>query len=237
MDWRDEGIVLSVRPMGETGALLSLMTRHHGRHAGMVPGGAGRRARSALQSGNRLLVTWKARLSEQLGRFAWEAGDALGTRWLADGARLDAVAAACALIEGALPEREAHEEVYLSLLAFLCGLDAAAWAPGYVRWELALLSLLGFGLDLSSCAATGSRTGLVYVSPRSGQAVSAEAGAPYHDRLLALPAFLIGENEAGTQEVVAGLALTGYFLDRHVFGPQGKALPGARSRLAGRVGA
>ncbi len=234
MEWTDEGILLSVRRHGETATVVSLLTHAHGRHAGLVRGGAGKALRGLLQPGNRLKAAWKARLAEHLGSFTCEPADAFGTAWLHDPLRLAGIAAACALAEATLPEREPHPTAYEGLVGLLASFEEADWPALYVRWELGLLGELGFGLDLSRCAATGTVEDLAFVSPRSGRAVSLAAGQPYREKLLVLPGFLTGK-AADPGEVVAGLALTGYFLDRHVLGPQGKRLPGARSRLVERL--
>ena len=243
MEWTDEAIVLTARRHGESAAIVTLLTPEHGRHAGLVPGGAGKRARGLYEPGNRVLATWRARLEEHLGHFAGELAEANAARLLDEPARLAALAAAAAVAEFALPEREPHPRAYAGLLALIARLTAAdapdsAWAADYVRWELDLLAELGFGLDLSECAATGSNDRLVYVSPKSGRAVSAAAGEPYRDRLLALPGFLLGDQPAGPDEVLAGLRLTGHFLARDVFahGPHPKAgEPAARRRLIVRL--
>lgn len=235
MDWTDDGILLSLRRHGETGAVATLLTREHGRHAGLVHGGAGKVARAALQTGNRLLVTWKARLSEQLGSFTWELSGAFGSRWLDDPLRLAGLSAACAMAEVCLPEREPHQVTFDGLAAMIRALNDEDWPSLYVHWELGLLGELGFSLDLSCCAASGVTEGLSYVSPRSGRAVSRTAGVPYHDKLLALPAFLLDASVGDRRAVVEGLTLTGYFLERHVLSPQGKGLPAARSRLVDRL--
>lgn len=231
MEWTDEAIVIASRTHGETASVTTVLSREHGRHAGLVRGGAGKRARGALQPGNRVQVTWKARLTEQLGTFTWEMRAADGTRWLHDGARLAAISSACALIEVGLPEREAHPESYAALADLMDRIGSDGWASDYVRWELGLLTQLGYGLDLTSCAATGRNDDLAFVSPRTGRAVSLSAGEPYRDKLLAMPAFLALDSAGTKAEVVTGLALTGYFLDRWVFAAIGKALPPARARL------
>lgn len=235
MDWTDEGILLSLRRHGETGAVATLLSRDHGRHAGLVHGGAGKVARAALQTGNRFQVTWAARLSEQLGRFSWELTDASGSRWLHDPLRLACVSAACALTELCLPEREPHRAVFDGLSSVIKALADEDWPGLYVRWELGLLAELGFGLDLTTCAASGVSEDLAYVSPRSGRAVSRAAGRAYHDRLLPLPAFLLDGGAGDQKAVIDGLSLTGYFLERHVLAPQGRGVPPARSRLVDRL--
>jgi DNA repair protein RecO (recombination protein O) len=239
MEWRDEGIVLAARLLGESGAIVSLLTREHGRHAGLARGGAGRRGRSLYQTGNRVAAQWRARLGDQLGSLSAELIEAHGSRLIEDARRLAALASAAALAEAALPEREPHRAVYDRLLALLQSLQrdeaGARWPEDYARWELTLLADLGFGLDLSRCAATGATEGLTHVSPRTGRAVSAAAAAPYRERLLPLPAFLGGAGPAAPGEVVRALALTGHFLEQHIFHPP-QGLPAARGRLIDLLG-
>jgi DNA repair protein RecO (recombination protein O) len=237
MEWSDEGIVLATRALGESSVVLSLLTRAHGRHSGLVRGGGGRRTRGLLQPGNRLAVRWRARLADHLGTMSCEPGRVLTSAVMADRGRLAAVTAACAVAETALPEREPLPSAFESLAALIAAVETdAAWPAAYVRWELGLLTELGFGLDLGRCAVTGTTDDLIYVSPRSGRAVSATAGAPWKDRLLALPAFLVdAAAPAGGAAVAAGLTLTGHFLLRHVYAEQGRALPAARVRLADEI--
>jgi len=235
MEWTDDGIVLSARRHGESAAIVMLLTCGHGRHAGLVHGGAGRARRGMLQPGNRVSAVWRARLAEHLGTLVCEPTGSVAAALLDDPLRLAALSAACAVAEAALPEREPHPAAYDGLGALLDALSGEVWAEAYIRWELEMLRELGFGLDLAACAATGVNDGLTYVSPRTGRAVSLSAGEPYRDRLLRLPGFLLGragpEREA---EIAAGLALTGHFLERHVFYPQNRGIPAARQRLADR---
>ena len=239
MDWSDRGIVLARRRHGESSAVVSLLTREHGRHAGLVRGGGGKRASSLYQPGNLLTAHWRARLAEHLGTLTAELADALASRVLDDALRLAALASACAVLETALPEREPHTPLFDATLTLLqrvaSGREPVDWASTYARWELQSLAELGFGLDLDACAATGQRDDLAYVSPRTGRAVSREVGAPYADRLLALPAFLgTAQPAADAAEVAAALRITGHFLERHVFGPQNRQLPAARTRFIDR---
>ncbi|MFO1113138.1 MAG: DNA repair protein RecO [Rhodospirillales bacterium] len=238
MEWDDEAVVLSARTLGESSAVLSALTRAHGRHAGLVRGGSGRRGRGLLQPGNRVFCHWRARSAEQLGTFACELITATAPSVLDDAARLAAVASACAVLDAALPEREPATAQHDGLLALLHAVEEdAAWPSVYVRWELALLADLGFGLDLSACAVTGTREGLAFVSPRTGRAVCAAAAAPWQQRLLVLPAFLAGGASAvGHDEIIAGLALTGHFLRRCIFAEQDRDLPAARRRLPEVIG-
>jgi len=250
MNWRDEAIVLAARPHGETSLIVSLLTSGHGRHAGLVRGGAGRGGRAVYEPGNRVSATWRARLADHLGNYTCELTRNGAAAMLDEPLQLAGLAAACAVAEAALPEREPHAAVYAGLLAVLDALAAATpqadrpsgWEQIYVRWELGLLRELGFGLDLAACAATGQTEELAWVSPKSGRAVSARAGAPYRDRLLPLPAFLLDPPGAARQsptlpEIAGGLALTGHFLERHIFAPYGRSLPPARARLAERLAA
>ena len=231
MQWTDEGIVLGSRRHGEGNAILELMTRAHGRHLGLVRGGAGSRLRPALQPGNRISCTWRARLDEHLGHYAVEPVDARAAAFLPVPHALYGMthlAALCRL----LPERDPHPQIHAALTRVLDGLiDPRQAAPSMVRFELKLLAELGFGLDLSTCAASGADTDLVYVSPKSGRAVSRQAGEPWKDKLLVLPAFLREESteDPSPQDIAHGFELTGFFLTRHVFEPRGLSLADARA--------
>jgi len=236
IEWTDDGVVLTARKHGETSAIVTLMTRAHGRHLGLVRGGAGRRARGTLQPGNRVHARWRARLSEHLGAFTCELTGAVAATLLKDRLRLAGLSAACAVATATLPEREPQPRVYDGLVRLLTALAGEHWPSAYVRWELALLGELGFGLDLSACAATGRNDQLAYVSPKSGRAVSLAAGEPYRGRLLELPGFVLSDTAVGSPgDVARGLKLTGYFLERNVFQHLDKGLPPARHRLAQRL--
>lgn len=235
MEWSDSAIVLSSRPHGENGVILELLTREHGRHLGLVRGGTSRRIKPTLQPGNTLDAHWRGRLPEHLGSFTAElararAGALMESR--AGLAGLNAFAATCA---AALPERQPYPPVFVAgeiLLEAMAQSDAAHWLPLYARWEAGLLEALGFGLDLSECAATGATDDLVYVSPRSGRAVSRAGAGIYADRLFRLPAFLAGQGgEPGPAETCDALRLTGYFLIERVLEPHGEEMPQARIRL------
>ena len=233
MEWSDEGVILSVRPHGETSAVLELFTRQNGRHLGLVHGGRSRKLRPILQIGNHVEANWKARIADNLGHFSLELRRSYAAHVLDDAAALAALTSIAALAR-LLPERDPHPslfEITLFVLGFLD--DREVWPALLVRWELALLDELGFGLDLTACAATGSTTDLLYVSPRSGRAVSAAAGEPYRARLLALPKFLLGRAGEGVSagDVAAGLALTEHFLVARVLRPRDLTMPEARGRL------
>jgi DNA repair protein RecO (recombination protein O) len=233
MEWSDEGVILSVRPHGETSAVLELFTRQNGRHLGLVHGGRSRKLRPILQIGNHIEASWKARIADNLGHFALELRKAYAAQVLDDKAALAGLTSIAALAR-LLPERDPHPnlfEVTLFVLGFLD--EPEVWPALLVRWELALLEELGFGLDLTACAATGATTDLIYVSPKSGRAVSAGAGGPYKARLLALPQFLLGTVPDGVTaaDVLAGLKLTEHFLAERVLRPRDLSLPEARIRL------
>ena len=237
MEWHDEAIVLGTRPHAEHDAVLSALTLQHGRHAGLVHGGESRRTRPLLQPGNRLEVTWRARLPEQLGSFRLEPMQLLASRLVDDPARLLGLAAACTLLDESLAEREPHPRLYAGLLHLLEDMvQNENWPATYVRFELLLLGDLGFGLDLESCAVTAATEDLAYVSPRTGRAVSRGAAGEYAARLLPLPAFLVLGGAADEDGVEAGLRLAGHFLRKHVFGPADRPLPLTRERLAERLG-
>src|SRR5579872_322347 len=234
MEWHDEGIVLANHRHGEHGLIVHVLTRAHGRHKGLVRGGQGRQRRPLYEIGNALFLDWKARLAEHLGALSGELTEAHAARFLDDRLRLAALASAAALLEASLPEREPHPLVFAGMTAFLAALDRdCRWAAALVRLERDLLAELGFGLDLTRCAATGATTDLSFVSPRSGRAVSTRAAEPFRDRLLPLPPFIIGDDPADPdfQGILDGLALTGFFFERRVFQPSGRGLPAARSRF------
>jgi len=233
MEWHDEGIVLSVRAHGETSAIADVFSRTHGRYSGLVKGGRSRRMRPVLQIGNHVDVNWSARLADHLGHFRLELHHGYAATAMESPLRLAALSSLCTLLR-LLPERDPHSnlfEVTMFVLGFLD--DDSVWPALMVRWELALLQELGFGLDLSECAATGNNDSLVFVSPKSGRAVSAAAGERYADRLLRLPQFLVEGRNAivQPQDIIDGLSLVGYFLEKHVFGPKGESLPEARSSM------
>ena len=232
MDWSDEGIFLSGKPLGEANLIAEMLTLEHGRHLGLVRGGRSRRVRPTLQSGNLVRVTWRARLADHLGGYNVELMEAHGARALDDPRALAAIGTLAEFVK-LLPERDPHPELHSTTLHVLRSFaEPDIWPALLVYWEFQLLQELGFGLDLTSCAATGETEDLAYVSPKSGRAVSREAGAPYAARMLALPRFLVdGDAPFEASEIVAGFALTGFFLERDVLAPHGLKVPEARNRL------
>jgi len=235
MEWTDEGIVLGVRRHGETHVLVELMTEQHGRHLGLVRGGISSKLRPILQPGNGVRAVWRARLDQHLGAFTVE-----GTQLRAERLMLSATASygiqTLAALSRLLPERDPHRDIYHALIEIADRLDDPDLASALiVRFELMLLAELGFGLDLSECAGSGATEELVYVSPKSGRAVSREAGEPWKDQLFVLPAFLVSDSSHSPSDIAAGFTLTGFFLSRHVFEPRGIVMPEARAALIATV--
>ncbi len=236
MQWTDEGIVIGVKRHGEASAILELMTREHGRHLGLVRGGYGTRMKPILQTGNSVSASWRARLDEHLGNYTVEpmrqrASDFFGTSHAIYG--VSHLAAMMRL----LPERDPHAGLYSVFEEVLDRLeDPVLAAPLAVRFELQLLSELGFGLDLEQCASSGTRADLIYVSPKSGRAVSREAGEPWADKMLRLPAFLRERDaQPAGRDLDDGFALTGFFLARHVLEPRGLALSDERAHFIAAI--
>jgi DNA repair protein RecO (recombination protein O) len=236
MQWKDEAIVLAVRRHGETSAVLEVLARDHGRSLGLVRGGRSRRMRPVLQPGNSLLVTWGARLEEHLGLFVAELLLPRAAPIMDDAFKLAGLSTVTTLAH-LLPEREPHRRIYEATILLLDHLaDDSVWPALLARWELGLLHDLGFGLDLGRCAATGSNQMLAYVSPKSGRAVSLEAGEPYRERLLRLPAFLTdGGGRPDSEDIADALKLTGYFMERHLLGPRDLCMPEGRSMILERL--
>lgn len=237
MEWQDKAIVLGARPHGEGHALVTLLTRDNGLWTALVRGGASRRLAPVLQPGTAVAARWRARLSDQLGHFTLEPVKEHAATLLRDPDALAGLTAACAVAAGALAEREAVPDIHEGLTILLETLGTPdVWPPVLVRWELGVLESLGFGLDLGRCAVTGTRDDLSHVSPRTGRAVCRTAAAPYEDRLLILPPFLLSRQmRADASDWLQGMALTGFFLERHVFAARNRPLPEARLRLVDRL--
>jgi DNA repair protein RecO (recombination protein O) len=232
MEWTANALIIGTRAHGESSAIIDVFCREHGHCTGLVRGGNARRLRPVLQIGNMAQVTWRARLSEHLGTFSVDAGRAFGAEALTDRLLLAGVSSMCALLQ-ITPERQAYPRLYDTVMVLLEELgEADIWLPLLVRFEVALLEEVGFGLDLSTCAATGVSENLTHVSPRSGRAVSHDAAQPYLEQLFALPTFLRDpQATASMAEVLEGLTLTGHFLERRVYAPHQMSLPPARARL------
>lgn len=238
IEWREEGILLAVRTHGESSAIIDVLTEGHGRHAGVVRGGASRKMTPVLQPGGQLDLTWKARLNEHLGSFVVEPLRSRAANIMGDRLALAGLSAISALLCQTLPEREPHPALYRRTLGLfdLFG-NSDLWPLAYLRWEMALLEELGYGLDLSACAATGTNEDLCFISPKSGKAVSAQGAGEWASRMLDLPPVMRGEGEANGSEILRALATTGYFLENRVMFALGKKdLPAARARLVAMIG-
>ena len=241
MEWTGEAIILGVRRYGEADAIIDVISEHQGRYRGFVKGGLSRRRKAMLQPGNSVKARWRARLDENLGSFYLEAGEVRAPLLFGDPNRLAALLSASSLLMDALPEREACAEIYRDLLALLTvliddSMDDLAWGRAYVLFEANLLKDMGYGLDLGACAATGEVENLIYVSPKSGRAVSAEAGEPYQEKLFILPAFLIGGEDSELGDIAAGLTLMDHFIREriHIHRPDHRrdAISSDRERLS-----
>jgi DNA repair protein RecO (recombination protein O) len=234
LHWSDEGIVLGFRRQGESSVILELMTRDHGRHLGLVQGGRSRRMQPVLQAGNSVHAVWRARLDEQLGNYAIEGGALRAARYLGSPMALYGIATLAAHLR-LLPDRDPHPALFDTASILADHLEDPQVAPAlFVKFELMLLADLGFGLDLSECASTGRTEDLIYVSPRSGRAVSREAGEPYGAKLFELPPFLRAtpsDQQPEAAELAAGFQLTGHFLDAYIYEPRGKPQPDERRRF------
>jgi DNA repair protein RecO (recombination protein O) len=232
MQWTDEGIVIGVRRHGEASAILELMTREHGRHLGLVRGGFGTRMKPVLQTGNSVSASWRARLDEHLGNYTVEALRERASNFFGAPHAIYGVTHLAALMR-LLPERDPHAELFTVLEGILDRLeDPVLAAPLVARFEMQMLTELGFGLDLEQCASTGATEDLIYVSPKSGRAVSREAGEPWADRMLRLPDFLRDQDAVPAgRDLADGFALTGFFLARHVLEPRGQALTDERAHF------
>jgi DNA repair protein RecO (recombination protein O) len=238
MDWDAPAIVLDARPYGEGDAIATVMTKEHGAHRGLARGGAARGRTAIWQPGNLVQVRWVARLADQLGSFSAELVHPGAALAMEDALALAMLSAACAVAEGALPEREPHPRVFDGLLHLIAHLPRGAiMLTDLVRWETLLLADLGYGLDLTSCAVTGETAGLAFVSPKTGRAVTIAGAGVWTSRLLRLPEFLVGGNDAEPLDWRDGLRLTGHFLERDAFGHQHRPLPAARHMLYDRVAA
>lgn len=230
MEWRDEGMIIGLRRHGETSLIVELMTRAHGRHLGVVKGGRSRRMQPLMQQGNSVEAVWRARLEDHLGLWQLDVTEARAGDILGSSLALNGIGLVAELLR-LLPERDPHENLYEMAVAIAETFSQPLLAGELmVRFEMAMLAELGFGIDLAECAATGRREDLVYVSPKSARAVSREAGLPYRDRLLLLPDFLLGApgQSVNWDAIEAGFVLTGFFLQREVYDARGMALPECR---------
>ncbi len=237
IEWRDEGVLLSVRKHGETAVIAEVFTEAHGRHAGVVRGGTSRKMAPVLQPGGQVQVVWKARLEDHLGSYTVEPVRSRAAGVMNDPLAMAGMNAALGLLKFALPERAAHGALYETSV-MLCDLICAteAWPLAYLRWEIQLLEELGFGLDLYRCALTGETQGLQFVSPKTGRAVANHAAGEWKNRLLPLPACMVGDGPSANGDIAEGLRTTGHFLEKWVAPAMGDTpLPDARRRFVERL--
>ena len=236
MDWEAPAIILATRPFGEGDAIATVMTEEHGAHRGLARGGASRGHAATWQPGNLAQLRWVGRLSDQLGSFSAELIHPAAALAMDDALQLAMLTAACAVAEGALPEREPHPHLFDGMLHLIARLSGGASMLGeQIRWEALVLADLGYGLDLSSCPVTGATEGLIYVSPKSGRALTAEGAGKWVPRMLPLPPLLLNDDEGDPAQWRDGLRLTGFFLARDVFGLRHLPLPPSRQALYDRV--
>lgn len=238
MEWTSEAIILSAKPYGESDALVEAFSEEKGLARGFIKGGLGRRQRSLIQQGNRVALTWRARDENNLGRFNLELIHSPLGGIIGDGARLLALQSVLVVCQSVLQEQVKETEIYQAFTATLSLVENQSsslplWGAALARLELMLLNKSGFGLDLTVCAATGVSDDLIYVSPKSGRAVSAAAGKPYHNKLLKLPSFmrLPGLGNVSQIEALAALETTGFFLSKEIWAVRSRHMPEARSRF------
>lgn len=233
MEWSDQGVLLSVRRHGETSAIIEVFTEAHGRHAGIVRGGTSRKIAPILQPGAQVAVSWRARHEDHLGSFSVEPIKSRSVNLMSDRLTLSGLNAVTSLLLFSLPEREAQPLLYQRSHALFDMIGAEElWPYAYLRWEMALLEAMGFALDLTGCAVTGATTDLIYVSPKSGRAVSRQGAGEWADKMLPLPGCLLGQGNAPASDVLSGLNLTGYFLEHHLAQSLGnRPIPAPRQRF------
>ena len=236
MRWSDSGYVISSKPYGESSAIINIFSKEHGRHAGLVKGGNGKRLKGIIQPGNKIFAQWASRTSEQLGFFNVELNHPVVALIMTDQKKLVALSSACSMLYLLTAEREKQENLYEAFSELIDSIvNNNDWPFEYIRWEKYLLKEIGYGLDLDKCAVTGTTEALYYVSPKTGRAVCFDAGKPYQTKLLKLPYFLVGSscnfNEKDLNSVVDGLRLTGYFLEKVIFNTKSIGLPKSRIGL------
>lgn len=241
-NWTDQAIVLSARSHGEGGAVVALLTENHGRHAGYVHGGMSSKKRNLVEPGTQVRAEWSSRVSENLGNYTLEPERSLSTDIMQDSLKLAALLSACSLCDVGLPEREGHAGLYHGMVALIEALDGDHWGASYVMWEISLLRELGFHMELNKCAGGGDASELMYVSPKSGRAVSKAQGEIYKEKLLELPHFLRppkmrGEAAGEPEDILTGLKMTGYFLEHWAFIHHSKGVPETRKMFESRYDA
>lgn len=234
--WQDQGIVIHARRHGENGAVVTLLTENYGRYSGYVRGATGKTMRGALELGNVVSAKWQSRVSDGLGGYTLELNENPSAHILHDPHKLLAIQAVCALCDAALPDREAHHGLFHGTLALFDAVkNQDIWLISYIYWEISYLKELGFSLDLSKCAGGGDQFDLKYVSPKTGRAVSGDAGEPYKEKLLALASFLAPNHTAEVkiddEEIKKAFKMTNYFLEHWAFTHHSSGIPAPRLRF------
>jgi DNA repair protein RecO (recombination protein O) len=241
IEWQEQALVVEAAKFAEHDALVTLFTPTRGIVKAIVKGALSRRQRAGLEPLTLVEANFQARLPEHLGRATLHILTPYAARVLADPIKLTAISSLATLMKTSLPEHDPHPELFEGVARWLETMlhtsEAQHWLPHYIGLEIAILEVLGFGLDLSRCAATGSREDLRYVSPKSGRAVSREAGAQYAAKLLPLPDFLRGAT-ARTEwsELADGLRMTAHFIEHWLLAAIHRPLPPLRARLGEQVG-
>jgi DNA repair protein RecO (recombination protein O) len=230
--WQTQAIVLSVKKFSERDLLVNVFAQEQGLHSGIVKAGQSKTKASLYQAGNVLSLNWSARLVDQLGNFTGELEEPISAKLMNDRNKLQALLSLTGILRDSLAERDEHDDLYAEFLRFLqhlCG--AQDWLKDYANFEVQMLRMLGFGLDLSECAVTGMAQNLEYVSPKTGRAVTKQGASGYENKLFKLPKFLLDGGEASNAEILQSLEITGHFLQQNIFNPQHKHMPDERARL------
>ena len=247
-EWNDVGIVLSAKKYGEKGLIVNILTETHGRYVGWLNNYKTKNILSSVQPGNLVKVVWKSRIIEQMGNFKIELISSISGKIFDEKLKLQALTSLCSLLEKFLPERQIYSEVFNATKAFLDFIvindevDNEQWIKWYVKWEIGLLSSIGFSLDLKQCAVTGQKNNLHYVSPKTGKAVSGDGAGKFAPKLLKLPKFLGGAEVIGSsvhEEIIMGLNLTTYFFKNKLLSSINDTrlmnLPNPRDRLENMI--
>ena len=235
MEWQDNGIVLSLKNYGERSGLLEVLTLEHGRHLGIVRDIRSQYRKGSLQAGNTLQLNWRARISEHLGSFTFDVVESRAAKIMNNKLALVGLQTLVAYTN-ILPERESVGSLYKALSIVLDSMSSNNdWLELLIKWEMGFLAELGFGIDISKCVVSLETDNLIYVSPKSGKAVSKQIGNPYKDKLLKLPSFLIDNKKPSKIDVINGFLLTGFFLNKDVYEPLGLKMPNSRDRIVTMV--
>ncbi len=223
MKFSDHGIIISLKKYGENSLIVKVFSQHHGVYRGFVKSVKSSKDKVNFQIGNLISFEYRARIEENLGQFfAVDLVRSFCAKMMFDKLRLSCATSVFSIIDSVFLERDNHQMLFDKLQDFLQKLSdencqKKEFLAEYIRLELKILKTLGYGIDLSSCAVTESEDDLVFVSPKSGRAVSYQAGKPYENKLLKLPNFLISTSDHDDEQLIDGLKLSGFFLEKFVF--------------------